>query len=129
MVRQGEKRDTRKQTQTASETKNGEKKKKDNKNNSPARSRGEKASTPPDHLRRTFKATEMDKDTFIMQLALLLSYGATSMVKEGQSYIIESEGKDANGNFQKVKIPQKQIPWFDELYKHYKKNNRGPTLR
>jgi len=70
----------------------------------------------------------MDKDTFIMQLALLLSYGATSIDKKGQIYVMESEGKDANGNAQKIKIPQKQIPWFDELYKSYKKNNQG-TLR
>ena len=63
----------------------------------------------------------MDKDTFFMQLAFLVSRGKTTIEKKGQIYLMESEGKDAHGDSHKIRIPQKIIPWFDELYKNYKK--------
>ena len=63
----------------------------------------------------------MDKDTFLMQLAWLVAHGATTIKKQGSTFVLESAGTDSAGQRHKLHLVRGSVPWFDQLYKRAKK--------
>lgn len=63
----------------------------------------------------------MDEQTFLLQLALMLSRGPMTLKKVGTTFVMESQGrKDSAGQANKILIPQSVVPWLHAMYSRYR---------
>ncbi len=61
----------------------------------------------------------MDKDTFLAQLALLMSHGPVGVRKVGRTFLLESADTARHPRHpmhpMRVSIPQSVVPWLQEM--------------